>query len=90
MVTEVDELERLFRRLAEEKESGETPKLLEQSINALGRLSGIKVPGSVPASLVNDVHREDLEENVLKTLYELSLKKQEREQKNKAIANLFC
>lgn len=89
MIAEVEELERLFRRLAEEKETTETPKLLEQAVDALGRLSSIKLPGTVPISLVNDLHREDLEGSVLKQLYELSLKKQEREQKNKILSNLF-
>lgn len=88
MNSSVEELERVFRRLAEEKESVETPKLLEQAINNLNKLSAQKHSGSVPVDLVNELHREDYEASILQTLHRMSLKREEGERKrNKLLFN---
>ena len=78
---EVEELERTFRRLAEEKESIETPRLLEQTVNLLSALSKKSPPGSVPAQVVNNLHQEDPERFLLHTLHESSLRRQQRQLK---------
>lgn len=73
------ELERLFKRLAEEKESSETPRLLEQAIAQLQKLSSMEIPGQVPTALIDSLAQDDDPlYSHLSHLTHLSMKRQAR------------